>query len=170
VVAHEIGHAARNDVLVGTVQGAVGAAAAACAAFLLLGPAVPGAAPRLVRRSGADSIGDPRSVALVLLLVSVTSLAVSPATLAVSRAVEARADLDALEATANPEAAVDLHRRLAVANLSDLEPGPLRYAFFVSHPPAPERIAAARRWALREGREPPAPRVADGRVPGEAAG
>jgi STE24 endopeptidase len=170
VVAHEIGHAARDDVLVGTLQGALGAAAAACAAFLVLGPATAGGAPRLVRRTGAASIGDPRSVALVLFLVSATSLAVSPATLAVSRAVEARADLAALDATQDPESVVDLHRRLAVSNLSDLEPGPLRYAFFLSHPPAPERIAAARRWALREGREPPAPRVAPRGEGDEAAG
>ena len=37
-----------------------------------------------------------------------------------------------------------LHRRLALANLADLDPPPVVYALLFSHPTPPERIAAVR--------------------------
>jgi STE24 endopeptidase len=40
-----------------------------------------------------------------------------------------------------------MEKRLAVRNLSDLDPHPLVYALFASHPTAPERIALARTWS-----------------------
>jgi STE24 endopeptidase len=46
----------------------------------------------------------------------------------------------------DPEAFESAHRRLALANLADLEPPPAVYALLFSHPTPPERIAAARAW------------------------
>lgn len=182
VVAHEIGHAADDDVLVGTLQGALGSAAAVCLAFVVLGPARAGnragadgddgpAGSALVRRAGATDIADPRSAALVVLLVTLGSLVTAPVTTAVSRRVEARADLTALELTRDPEAFVDLERRLAVANLADLEPSTADLLLRATHPSAPERIATARRWALANGLPVPQPRAQrlDGGAPEEEA-
>jgi STE24 endopeptidase len=174
VVAHEIGHAADDDVLVGTLQGALGSAAAVCLAFVVLGPA--GAAGRggadpspLVRRAGATDIADPQSAALVVLLVTLGSLVTAPVTTAVSRRVEARADLTALELTRDPEAFVDLERRLAVVNLADLDPSTADLLLRSTHPSAPQRIAMARRWALANGLPVPEPlaRRLDGGALGE---
>lgn len=175
VVAHEIGHAAHQDVLVGTLRGALGSAAAVCLAFVVLGPAGPadregtvGAA--LLRRAGATDVADPRSAALVVLLVTLGSLVTAPVTTAVSRRVEARADLTALELTRDPEAFVDLERRLAVVNIADLDPSAADLLLRSTHPSPPERIAAARRWALANGLPAPEPRVPQRGADGDAAG
>src|SRR4051794_18219524 len=58
VVAHELGHAKRGDVLTGTALGALGAAAAVCAVFLL------GSWTGLLRLAGVTSVTDPRALAL----------------------------------------------------------------------------------------------------------
>ena len=140
IVAHELGHADQRDVLVGTLLGAFGAAAAVCALALALSWAP------LLRRAGAAGMADPRVIALVLLLVAVVSLAVAPAVNVVSRRIEARADVHSLDLTRDPATFLASQRRLAVTNLSDLDPHPLAYVFFATHPGVTERLALAREW------------------------
>lgn len=140
VVAHELGHADEDDVLVGTLLGALGAAAAVCALVLLV------TWRPLLRRAGASGPGDPRIVPLLLALASVGTLLASPAVNLVSRAIEARADVHALDLTGDPGTFIATQRRLATTNLSDLEPHPLHYAFFASHPGVTDRLALAREW------------------------
>ncbi len=140
VVAHELGHADADDVLKGTVLGALGAAAGVCLLALLLSWSP------LLRRAGADGPGDGRITALLLLLVAAATLLTSPAVNLFSRRVEARADHHALELTRDPQTAIASQVRLAVTNLSDLDPPAWIYVMFASHPTAPERIAAARAW------------------------
>jgi len=140
IVAHELGHAEQRDVLVGTLLGALGAAAAVCALALVLRWTL------LLRRAGATGMGDPRVIPLVLLLLAVGSLLVAPATNLVSRRIEARADVHSLDLTRDPETFLAAQRRLAVTNLSDLEPHPLAYALFATHPGVTERLALAREW------------------------
>jgi STE24 endopeptidase len=147
VVAHELGHVANDDVLVGTLLGALGAAAAVCALWLVL------SWPPLLRRSGADGMSDPRVVPLVLALVSVTTLLAAPATNLVSRRVEARADVHALDLTGQAGTFLQAQRQLAVANLSDLDPHPLAYAFFATHPSVTERLSLTREWERLRGED-----------------
>lgn len=139
VVAHELGHAKAQDVRDGTVLGALGAAAAVCGLALLLSWAP------LLRRAGVASVGDGRVVALLLLLVAVGSQLAGPAANLLSRRVEARADVHALALTGDAATFVAVQRRLALTNLSDLDPSPLAYALFATHPSTTERIALARR-------------------------
>ncbi len=147
VVAHELGHADDDDVAVGTLLGALGAAGGVC----LLG-AVLSWRP-LLRRAGVEGPGDGRAVPLLLLLVSVTTLATSPAVNAASRHVEARADVHSLDLTGDPEVFRASQVRLALTNLSDLDPAPLHQAFFATHPTSPQRLLLAREWErLRGGR------------------
>lgn len=141
VVAHELGHAAERDVLVGTVLGALGGAAAVCLVAALV------TRPRVLARVGASGPGDPRVVPLVLAVVAFGTLAVAPATNLVSRRIEARADLHSLQLTGDVATFSDSQRRLSLANLSDLEPAPLAYALFATHPTGPQRLALARAWA-----------------------
>ena len=140
IAAHELGHAKRLDVLTGTLLGALGAAAGVCALALLLSWRA------LLRRAGAAGPADPAVIPLVLLLVAVGSLLSAPVVSAASRAVETRADLHSLQLTGDVDTFVAVERRLALTNLSDLEPDPLLYAWFATHPSAPERIAFARAW------------------------
>jgi STE24 endopeptidase len=143
VVAHELGHAERRDVLAGTLLGALGAAAGVCALALAL------SSPRLLRRAGASGMGDPRVVPLVVFLVAAATLLTAPVANLVSRRIEARADVHSLELTGDAAAFVESQRRLAVSNLSDLDPHPVAYAFFATHPAVGERIALARAWERR---------------------
>jgi STE24 endopeptidase len=131
LTAHELGHAKYDDVLHGTLEGALAVAAAMCALFLFLGARV----------------GDPRRVPLVLALYAVVGFAVTPLTNLVSRHIEARADAHSLALTADPQTYVEAQKKLALSGLDDLKPSPVLYALFFSHPAPAERIAMARDWA-----------------------
>jgi STE24 endopeptidase len=140
IVAHELGHVSADDVLTGTLTGALGAAAGVAALGWLLSIAP------LRRRSGADSPGDPRIVALVLFLLAVGTLVSTPVQNLVSRQIESRADVHALDLTADPGAFMAMQRELAVANLSDPDPQAALQWFFGSHPTTAQRIGFARDW------------------------
>ena len=139
VVAHELGHAKRQDVLVGTMLGALGAAAGVCLLALLL-------TTGLLRRTGATSVGDPRVIPLLLFLAVVGTLLVAPASNLVSRRVEGRADVHSLDLTRDVPTFISTEQRLARTNLGDLEPNPFLYAVFATHPSTTERISLAREW------------------------
>lgn len=145
VVAHELGHAKRRDVLHGTLEGALGAAAGACALFLALSWS------GLLRRAGVSSAGDARAIALVIALATVVSTASGPLQSLVSRRIEARADVHSLDLTHDPATFIASEKTLAEKNLSDLDPPPIVYGLFATHPTTPERIALARTWARLHG-------------------
>lgn len=145
VVAHELGHAKRNDVLVGTSLAAVGVAIVCVAGFLMLGWRP------LLTRAGVSELGDPRSMALVMALLAIVSFLGMPAANFVSRRVEARADEHSLRLVDDPSTFIAMHRRLAVTNRSNLHPNPVLYVLFASHPATTERLGHARDYAKRHG-------------------
>ncbi|WP_030266618.1 M48 family metalloprotease [Streptomyces sp. NRRL B-24484] len=140
VVAHELGHVKHRDVLTGTLLGAAGAAAAT----VLIGLAANWTP--LLDAAGADSAADPRSLPLLLALAALIGSATGPLQAAASRRIEARADRHALELTDDPEQFIAMQRRLAVANVSDVDPPRPLVLLFGTHPSATRRIAAARAW------------------------
>lgn len=144
IVAHELGHVANDDVLTGTLTGALGAAAgvAALGWLVSIGP--------LRRRSGADGPGDPRIVPVVLFLMAVGTLVSTPVQNLVSRHIEARADIHALDLTRDPATFVAMQRELAVTNLSDPDPPAVLQWLFGSHPTTAQRVGFARDWARLE--------------------
>ncbi len=143
VVAHELGHAARDDVLVGTVEGALGAAAGVVAVFLLV------RLPRTRRATGAGSAGDPAIVPVLLALAAVAALAAAPVENTVSRRVEARADIHSLDLTGDTSTFIAVQQRLAVSNLTHLQPNPVLAFWFSSHPAPLDRIGLALQWHRR---------------------
>jgi STE24 endopeptidase len=144
IVAHELGHVATDDVLSGTLIGALGAGAGAAALGWLL------TSPVLLRRAGADGPADPRVVPLLLFLLAVGTLLSTPVQNVVSRHVEERADVQALDLTRDPAAFSDLQRDLAGANLSDPDPPAAWHWIFGSHPTVAQRLAMADDWARLE--------------------
>ena len=140
VVAHELGHVKAHDVRNGTMAGALGAAAAVAGLYLLL-------TSGLVARAGAGGPADPRVLGLVLFAIAAASFLSRPVQTLVSRRIEARADVHSLDLTEDVATFVEAEQRLATTNLSDLDPHPLVYALFFTHPTTPERIALARAWA-----------------------
>ncbi|WUH96505.1 M48 family metallopeptidase [Spirillospora sp. NBC_00431] len=168
IVAHELGHAKRDDVLYGTLVGALGIAGAMCLLYLLM------TSPRLLSRAGVSPSGppgpgagaggaggaaDPRSIALVLALVAAGTQIGAPVQNLVSRRIEARADAHALNLTRDPATFVSMQHELSVRNISDLKPDAVEYLLWLTHPSGPDRIAMARSWArMHHVQEPPPPR------------
>ncbi|QKG26455.1 M48 family metallopeptidase [Actinomadura verrucosospora] len=153
IVGHELGHAKRDDVLWGTLVGALGVAGGLCLLYLLT------TSPRLLRRAGVDphvpaardarSTGpaDPRSIALVLALVAAGTQLAAPVQNLVSRRIEARADAHALDLTRDPKTFVAMQHELSVRNIDDPDPNWAEYLLWMTHPSGPDRIAMARTWS-----------------------
>ena len=144
IVAHELGHVATDDVLTGTLIGALGAGAGVAALGWLV------SSPGLLRRVGADGPGDPRVLPLVLFLLAVGTLIATPVQNGVSRHIEARADVHALDLTRDPDAFAAMQRDLAGSNLNDPDPPAAWQWFFGSHPTVAQRLAMAADWARVE--------------------
>jgi STE24 endopeptidase len=138
VVAHELGHRRHRHVAAGTLLAMAGAAAAVVILWGVL------SWHSLLAAAGAHRPSDPRVVPLVLLALSVLELGALPFGTWVSRRWERTADRFALELTRDGAAIEQMHRRLALANLADLDPPRLLYTLLFTHPTPPERIAAAR--------------------------
>lgn len=136
VAAHEVAHAARNDVLVGTTLGAVGIVAGVAALGLLLDGT-------RGRRLHGGLVGASATWP-VLATVALATVLVSPLENTVSRAIEVRADVDALRTTADREAFRQLHVRLAQRSLADPTSPAWRQFWWGSHPTVTERLGLLR--------------------------
>ncbi|HET7531148.1 MAG TPA: M48 family metallopeptidase [Mycobacteriales bacterium] len=145
LTAHELGHVKNNDVLHGTLLGALAVAAAMCGAFVLFRDGA-----RLPRRLGATGAADPRVVPVLLATYAVVSFAVAPVSNLVSRHIEARADAHSLMLTGESQVFIAAERKLAVHGLDDLEPPGVLYVLFATHPTAPQRIAMARDYERQQ--------------------
>jgi len=131
VVAHELAHARHRDVLTGSLLGAAGVLCGVGLLGLVVG----------LRRG--TSISDPAVVPFVLALVALAGFVSTPVQNTISRQIETRADVDALRATRDPEAFVQMQKELALRSLSDPTPPALVQLWFGSHPTTMQRIALA---------------------------
>jgi STE24 endopeptidase len=140
VVAHELGHHAHGHTwqrvrvqAIGLVGAVLGAQASAAGPARWLG--------------GTDGLTDPASLPWMLLGAGAVWLASRPWQLAQSRQHEAEADAFALALTGRPDVLERVLARVGARNLSSDDDSLLTRAFFLTHPPIPARIAAARRAA-----------------------
>lgn len=138
VIAHELGHARHNDVLLGTGLGAVGSVTGIALLALVLD------SERLRRRADIDGAGDPYAVATLIALAAVGAFLVSPLQNTVSRAIEARADRSSLEATHADATFVSMQRRLALTSLADPTPPALSQFWWGTHPTVLQRAGLPR--------------------------
>ncbi len=134
VVAHELGHVAHDDVPRGLAYLAL------VAPLGLLFSAELGRA--LARRSGIDATG-PAAVPAYALGLAFASLVLGTVGNQLSRKVEASADDFALHVTNDPEALIQVQRRLTLSAVGDPDPPGIVTALLRTHPPAVERIGAA---------------------------
>jgi STE24 endopeptidase len=143
VVAHELAHRRLRHVAWGTLFAMAGTAAYVVVLWAAL------------RWNGLRSAldvsgaGDPGVVPFALLLGALLEVVTLPLQTALSRSFERAADRFSLDLTGDAEAYQAVHRGLATANLSDLDPPRAYHLFFHSHPTAPERLAAGRAGAGR---------------------
>jgi STE24 endopeptidase len=143
VVAHEFGHVRHQDVVRGTVLGALGSVAAVLLAAWVLTSA---RGARLFTLSSSRPVETACGVALVMALATTLSVAAAPLSNLVSRRIEASADVHALAVTHDVPAFVRMQHDLAVSNLSRLEPSWWQTVLFATHPDPVWRIAQARTW------------------------
>lgn len=129
VVAHELAHVANRDVPNGLLYLAL------VAPFGMF--AVARLADRLGAQPGARAI-PATALALAIVVPAMTSISNQ-----LSRAVEARADADAMRLTGRPQTQIAFQRQIAVKNVSDPDPPAWAHALFGTHPTALERIGAA---------------------------
>jgi STE24 endopeptidase len=130
VVAHELGHARHDDVLTGSLLGAAGVLLGVGLLGLLVG-----------------GVEDPRRVPRILALLALATLLASPVQNGISRRIETRADVDALRATDDPAAFIEVQQDLARRSLADPTPPAWSQFWFGSHPTGLLRIALAERMA-----------------------
>jgi Zn-dependent protease with chaperone function len=146
VVGHELGHYVLGHVVtsifISTALTLLGLFGAHRGADLLLA--------RFGARFGFTQLADVASLPLLMLLLSLFSLVIGPATLALSRYHEHEADRFALELTRDNHAGAAAFVALQKQNLAVPRPGWLYKWFRASHPPIGERvdfINAYRPWA-----------------------
>jgi STE24 endopeptidase len=157
IIAHELGHVKRNDVLHGTAEGALGAGAAVCLVFVLV------QSSWLRRQADVTDVRDPSALALLLALVALFGAVSTPVQLLVSRRIEARADVHSLTLTRDPGTLIAMQRQISENNLADLDPPWPEVWFYATHPTGPQRIAQARTWAELNGVPVPPPSVGQDR-------
>ncbi len=138
VVAHELAHAKHDDVLTGSLIGAAAAVFGVGLLALLVGA--------VGDRRGVR-MRDPEVVPLVLALVAIGTLLSMPIENGISRQIETRADVDALETTHDAGAFQAVQRQLMVHSLADPTPPAWAQFWFGSHPIGLTRIAIARQLA-----------------------
>jgi STE24 endopeptidase len=127
VIAHELGHHRMRHLLLGTALSLVGVMTGTLVVWALLG----------------STVADPHRLPLLLLIVIALTVGTGPAVNGLSRRWEQNADRFALELTRDQAAYEQTFRRLATANLSDLNPPKLIYLLLFTHPTPPQRLAAA---------------------------
>ena len=135
VLAHELAHHVHGDIW----RGIALESALVLAGFWLAARAL----AVVVEPLGLSGPADPAGLPVLLLAAGAVSLLAVPASHALSRAYERRADRFALELTKNPGAFVSAMKRLGAQNLAEEDPSRLVQWLFHSHPPMAERIAAA---------------------------
>jgi STE24 endopeptidase len=135
VIAHELGHLARNHIWKGVGWYAL---------FAFPGTYL---IARGVRRRGG--MARPEAVPLSLLVLVVLSVLATPVNNVISRHREAEADWLALQTTRDPAAARQLFRQFVPTTLSEPNPGTLEYAALETHPTIMQRIAMAEAWRRR---------------------
>lgn len=140
VAAHEIGHwKLRHIRRMAPMQVAL-----LFVVFLVLGAVLSSEAA--LDFAGVDTVEDPATLPLFLLLFSVVGVGTNLATTWLSRANERDADLFALRVTGDAEGFQEMIRSLSTDNLADLAPSWWRRVT-QSHPPSAERLAMAQTWA-----------------------
>jgi STE24 endopeptidase len=140
VIAHELGHLARNHIWKDVGWYALFAFPGT---FLLA---------LVARRRGG--MGEPAAVPLALLALVVLQLLALPLQNAISRHMEAEADWRALVTTRDSKDAVGLFRRFVPATLEEPSPSTWDYVWEENHPTIAQRIAMAEAYATSAAQSP----------------
>jgi STE24 endopeptidase len=135
VVAHELAHVKHRDV------------PRALLWLALVAPAATFLVQELAERMAGGRRPGPGTLPALSLSAALVSVLIGGASNALSRRVEALADAFALRTTEDPEAFIELERKLALTNVAEPEPPKLFQLLFGTHPTTTERIGIGEAWA-----------------------
>lgn len=150
VMGHEMGHYVLGHVLWTLVVATVGIIASFWAVHASAGWLI----GRFRHRFGFDTLADPASYPLLILITSVVGLLATPALFAFTRHLEHEADRFGLELTRDNHAAAMAFAKLQRGNLAIPDPGVLYTLFQESHPPLGSRIEFANAYRPWETGQP----------------
>jgi STE24 endopeptidase len=138
IVAHELGHVKNRDIPRGLLWLAIVAPAGMFLVQRLTERIEPSA------RSGRGA--GPAVLPAAALSIGLVSFALGVAGNVQSRKVEAAADAYSLELARDPEASIEVDRKLATQNVSDPDPPDWAHVLFGTHPKTVTRIGYALTW------------------------
>ena len=130
VIAHEAGHWKYRHILYNTIIACVQAAVV----LTIL----------KVFQSGFNINASIKLALLLFIIYSLMSYLNMPLDNLISRRFERTADRSVIEFTANPGAQINIFKKLAVSDLSNVSPPPVLEYILYSHPPLLKRIESAR--------------------------
>ena len=139
VMAHELGHHVHGDIW----RGMAFDAAVTLVSLWIVNRSLHAAVGVL----GFRSVADVANLPLLALIASLLGLVSGPLTSLYSRARENAADAYALHLTRDAPAFIAAMRRLGNQNLAEPDPPRWYVALFYSHPPIPDRVRRAERFA-----------------------
>lgn len=149
VVAHELGHWSRGHIVWHLLLNAIGLLVTCLVVALALNLCAEG------RWFGLADPTDPAGIPLVLAVAILCQALGTPVEAALSRSWEREADQVSLELTADPEAFIEVERRIVRTNLLDVRPPAWAVLLYGTHPPTLERIGAALAYARRTSKDSP---------------
>jgi STE24 endopeptidase len=135
VLAHELGHLARNHIWKGLAWYAL---------FAIPGAFLVALATR--RRGG---LTQPAAVPLAIFVIALLQLVALPVQNLITRRIEAEADWMALQTTRDPRSAEGLFARFSTTSLIAPRPPTWAYLLLADHPTIVQRIAMAEAWRAR---------------------
>jgi len=141
VVAHELGHYVNKDIWISAAITGL----AAIPPFLFADVALNWAETSF----GLQGVWDPAGFPLLFGILIVVGFLLQPASNALSRIIEGKADSFALRVADDPEAQASSEKRLADMSLSVDSPSLLVETFFYTHPPSSRRVRLAEEWKNR---------------------
>ncbi len=150
VMGHEMGHYRLHHIWKGIAFFSL----LSVALFFLLRLGAAAALRRFGARWHVADLHDVATLPLFVIVLTVLSLAVRPATAAYSRSIEHEADVFALEVTRDNDAGARAFLKLGAQNRNDPEPDPLVRLWLYEHPPLGERIRFALEYRPWERGEP----------------
>lgn len=129
VIAHEMGHWKYLHIVKSFIIGAISGLLLIFFSKILVGK--------------IGMIGDIRFILIIFLLFSIVMFISLPVQNIISRSFEKQADGVAIKLTGDPQTQISLMKKIAVSNLSSVNPSLIIKYIIYSHPPIMERIESA---------------------------
>jgi STE24 endopeptidase len=140
VLAHEVGHVARNHLWKGLAWYALFA--------------LPGTLAIALATRSRGGMAEPTAVPVALLVLVVLGLVAQPIQSEITRHIESEADWMALQTTRDPGAARSLFQRFGATAFDQPNPPLWDYLLLEDHPTLMQRIAMAEAWKRRYAKSP----------------